>query len=549
MPGVKRIWSDLETAQWQAEEVRKNDAKKATLQALAASWNTQGQPFKTDFLGTYACSNLFAANLARENMGIVVQSDASCPRFTPAPMQRWSEMHILPSWIGKSLQEQKWEAPMPVQAQAFPILLGGRNLIGIAQTGSGKTIAFMLPAVIHASDQRPLAQNDQGPIVLVLAPTRELAVQIAAETEKLTKYSWESRSHPGGLQAVCFYGGGKKWEQLRKFSKNGSHFVVATPGRLLDCIAEGTVSLSRVTYFCLDEADRMLDLGFLGDMEQLNSTIKPDKQMAFFSATWPKAVESLAYKLCTSGQPVTIRVAQAGKESTEALQAREGIIQKVVMIEELEGGRGKDKWARQDAIKKGLLDAHLKQVIASDPTAKVMIFVNDKLFADELSRKLWDEGVPADCIHGGRQQEKRLEILDSFRQGTLRMLVATDVVGRGLDIPNVTHVVVYAMNSVQDYIHRIGRTGRGVNGTGNALVFFEYSPKDPAAAGELVDVLARSGQVVPLELQQIADEVKSGVRVGFHQKWEKWGHSGSNRTIGESGRNNASNGWKGSGRK
>jgi len=229
-------------------------------------------------------------------------------------------------------------------------------------------------------------------------------------------------------------------------------------------------------------------------------------------------VESLAYNLSTSGQPVTIRVTAVGKENTEELTAREGIVQEVVMIEELEG---KNKWGRQDEIKKQMLDEHLKKALALNENAKVMIFVNDKLFADELSKKLWEEGVPADCIHGGRQQEQRLRILDAFRQGTVRVLVATDVVGRGLDIPDVTHVVVYSMNSVQDYIHRIGRTGRGVDGTGHALVFFEYTPKNTCCAGELIGVLERSGQAVPPQLRVIAEEVASGVRKDFYQEKEK----------------------------
>lgn len=526
MPAAKRVWSEFEIQQWKAQEQLQAAEKKAKVDALAAGWNSsQSQPFRRNFLGPSASCDMAAAQLVRQKLGIEIQADAAVQGLTPAPMQSWSEMSMLPAWIEKSLQEHRWEAPMPVQAQSFPILLGGHNLIGIAQTGSGKTIAFMLPAVIHAHDQRPLGDHDQGPIVLVLAPTRELAVQIGEETEKLTKYSWESENE---LWTTCFYGGGKKKDQLYKFSNTGSHFVVATPGRLLDCIAEGSVSLGRVTYFCLDEADRMLDMGFLGDMEQLSSTIRPDKQMAFFSATWPSSVQSLAYNLSTSGQPMTIRVAQPGRENSEVLQARESIHQEVVMIEELEG---RNKWGRQDEIKKQLLDAHLKRVMASDENSKVLIFVNDKIFADELSRKLWDEGVAADCIHGGRQQEKRLEILDCFRQGTVRILVATDVIGRGLDIPNVTHVVVYAMNSVQDYIHRIGRTGRGKDASGHALVFFEYSEKNTAIAGELVDVLKRSKQVVPPELQKIADEVASGVRQDFYSSWG----------------NNGGNGWKSNG--
>jgi len=526
----KRIWSEAETEEWRGEELEKQQAKKRAVEDLAAGWHSQKKTFKADFLGTHAIGDIEVANLARAALGIEIQSDASNQGLTAAPIQSWSELSILPSWIDKSLQEHSWVAPLPVQAQAFPILLGGSNLIGIAQTGSGKTIAFMLPAVIHAHDQRPLAQTDQGPIVMVLAPTRELAVQIGEETEKLAKYSWESPSHPGGLRTTCFYGGGKKWDQLAKFSKEGSHFVVATPGRLLDCIADGSVSLKRVTFFCLDEADRMLDLGFLGDMESLSAGIRPDKQMAFFSATWPKQVETLAYSLCTSGQPVTMRVSQAA--GTETLQAREGIIQEVVVIEEL-------GYRRQDQIKQKLLDAHIKQVLAKDSQAKILIFVNQKYFADELANKLWEDNIHADTIHGGRQQEKRLEVLDDFRKGKMPVLIATDVVGRGLDIPNVTHVVVYSMGDVADYIHRIGRTGRGVNGTGHALVFFEYDSKFSGLAGELVDVLDRSKQPVPEQLQLYADEVKSGKRVDFYKSWETGGGSGEWKSGGDEWKNSS----------
>eukprot|EP00427_Karlodinium_veneficum_P068434 CAMPEP_0169426082 /NCGR_PEP_ID=MMETSP1017-20121227/68904_1 /TAXON_ID=342587 /ORGANISM="Karlodinium micrum, Strain CCMP2283" /LENGTH=671 /DNA_ID=CAMNT_0009535949 /DNA_START=101 /DNA_END=2116 /DNA_ORIENTATION=- len=519
---------------WLAEE----QAKKAAVKDMASTWECfQGPPFRSDFLGRYAPDNVEAANDFRRALGIEVQSDPTSPGLTPAPLQSWSDLPCLPFWMAKSMQEHKWETPMPVQAQAIPILLAGRNLIGIAQTGSGKTVAFMVPAIIQAHDQRSLGQNDKGPIVLVLAPTRELAVQISEEGEKLLKYSYESPSHPGGLRSVCFYGGGKKWDQLKQFTDAGSHIVVATPGRLLDCVGEGYIPLSRVTYFCLDEADRMLDMGFVGDMENLSSTIRPDRQMAFFSATWPKEVQSLAQNLSKSGEPVMIRVLQAGKEHTELLSAKECIHQQVIVVDEPEG-RG--KWDRQDEIKKQLLDTHIKQVLASDTNAKLLIFVNQKTFADELANQLWNDNVRSDTIHGGKKQDLRLAALDNFRKGDTRVLIATDVVGRGLDIPLVSHVVVYSMGSVQDYIHRIGRTGRGKNATGHALVFFEYMPKQPEIAGELVDVLIRSGQVVPPELQLIADEVKSGKREDPYKQW----NSGGNWKSGGSDWNSSGGDWK-----
>lgn len=526
---------------WLAEEA----AKKAAVADMAASWGaTAAPPFRSDFLGRYAPFDVQSAELNRRSLGIEVQSDPTAPGQTPAPIQSWSELGILPSWMGKSLQEHNWHTPMPVQAQAIPILLAGRNLIAIAQTGSGKTVGFMVPAVLHAYDQRPLTENDKGPIVLVLAPTRELAVQISEEGEKLIKYSHESPAHPGGLRSTCFYGGGKKWDQLKTFSGAGSHFVVATPGRLLDCVGEGSIPLNRVTYFCLDEADRMLDMGFLGDMENLSSTIRPDRQMAFFSATWPKEVQSLAHNLAKSGEPVMIRVIQAGREHTEELTARECIHQQVIVIDEPEG---KGKWDAQDEIKRKLLDSHVKQVLGSDPNAKLLIFVNQKTFADELANNLWNDNIYSDTIHGGKKQDKRLEALDSFRRGDTRVLIATDVIGRGLDIPHVTHVVVYSMNSVQDYVHRIGRTGRGKDATGHALVFFEYLPKQPEIAENLIGLLVRSKQVVPPELQRIADEVKAGKREDFWNQSNggNWKSSGSDwKSDWKSNGGDWSNGWK-----
>jgi len=434
---------------------------------------------------------------------------------------------------------------MPIQAQAFPILLAGRNLIGIAQTGSGKTVAFLLPAVIHANVQQPLRRSDPGPIVLVLAPTRELAVQISEEADKLLKYSWESSGHPGGMRSVAFYGGGKKRDQLQNFTFDGSHIVAATPGRLMDFCGEGKVSLQRVTYLCLDEADRMLELGFLGDMQQIGAAIRPERQMAFFSATWPKEVQSLAMGLCLDS-PVMFRVGREGSngianaDDPEALVANKNITQQVVVVDFPEGKdqEGKDKWDKQEAEKKRLLDAHIKAALTEED-AKMIIFVNQKNFADELSDQLWNDGIYVDAIHGGRPQEKRLNSLDMFKKGKLRVLIATDVVGRGVDIPDVSHVVIYSMNGVPDYIHRIGRTARGKGTKGHALVFFEYMPKQAQVAKELIDVLEKADQVVPPELRQIQAEVESGKRYDANKDWNS--SNGSGWSSWKSG-----NSWQGS---
>lgn len=492
---------------------------------MAVDWTkVERQSFRRVFLDG-ACSQMHSSEAAarRASLGIEVEQDPNGGASTPLPLLGFSELSVLPRWVAEALAENKWEKPLPVQAQALPILLSGRNLVGIAQTGSGKTGAFLVPAIVHANDQRPLRWSDPGPIVLVLSPTRELAVQISDEAEKLLRHSSSGLSHPGGLRSCCFYGGGRKGEQLGKFTRDGSHIVVATPGRLLDFCREKKVSLHRVTYLCLDEADRMLDLGFLGDMEYIGAAIRPERQTVFFSATWPKEVQALTGLLCAE-TPVTIRVGrtgdgnkgvyagasggEAGDDDCGGLLAREGITQQVVVIDFPQEAK---PWQKQDEEKRRLLDEHIKMTMAQED-CKMIIFVNQKNFATELSEKLWNDGIQADAIHGGRPQETRLWILDKFRKGETRLLIATDVIGRGLDIPKVSHVVVYAMNGVEDYIHRIGRTGRGKDGTGHALVFFEYSGTQPETAGELIAVLRKSRQPVPPELERIAQEVAAGKR-------------------------------------
>jgi len=524
--------------------------------SIAVDWTkVERQPFRRQFLDPYqqALTRPEDAAAIRAHFSIDIESDPGGVGLTPAPIRSFSELGALPDWIRQALAENRWDTPMPIQSQALPILLSGRNLVGIAQTGSGKTGAFLVPAIVHANDQRPLWRNDPGPIVLVLSPTRELAVQISDEADKLT-YSSRSHAHPDGIRSVCFYGGGRKYEQLKKFTFDGSHIVVATPGRLMDFCREGKVTLQRVTYLCLDEADRMLDMGFRGDMEQIGAAIRPERQTVFFSATWPKEVQALTSELCMDA-PITIRVRKPGSsaagengEDPQALLASESITQEVVVID----FPGEDKpWAKQDDEKRRRLEAHIKSAL-QDPEAKMLVFVNQKGFADELSNKLWEEGVHVDAIHGGKPQETRLWVLDKFRKGETRLLIATDVIGRGLDIPKVSHVVVYSINGIEDYVHRIGRTGRGKDGRGHALVFFEYSGTQPDTARELIGLLQRSKQPVPEELHKIAEEMASGKRWarndsswGGQSSWSSGGGSSGWRGVGWNG-GGSNGGWRGS---
>jgi len=346
-----------------------------------------------------------------------------------------------------------------------------------------------------------------------VAPTRELAVQIADEANKVFDTVDREATR---VNTVAVYGGGDKWKQQRQLQW-GVDIIVATPGRLNDFVDSNVVSLSRVSYFVLDEADRMLDMGFHDEVSSFSQKVKPDRQVLFFSATWAKDVQQLAQGLCRSGsKPVRISYGQASDGTADApkFKARDGIVQQVVVVDHYGVD---DHWEKQEKEKDAFMDRHLREVLAASDEHKILVFVSRKDLADKLSNRLYSEGFKVDAMHGGKSQDNRLWVLDQFRKGELRLLVCTDVLGRGIDIPKVSHVVIHEMGDIEDYIHRIGRTARGQYGKGHALVFFEYWDKGPSLASDLIDVLAASKQQIPSELRRIADEVASGKRKVFDE--------------------------------
>merc|ERR1712137_852684 len=255
----------------------------------------------------------------------------------------------------------------------------------------------------------------------------------------------------------------------------------------------------------------MLEEGFSGEVGTILSAVRSDRQVALFSATWPTSVQELANDILgthrgSEDKPVRIRVGAAPK-AAEALQARESIHQEVVVID-----YPPRDWEKAEEEKSRRMEEHVRKVLSTVSDSKVLVFVNTKVQADALSKKLWKEGFQADSMHGGRSQETRLSVLKQFREGRLRLLVVTDVFARGLDIPAVSHVVIFEMGETQNYIHRIGRTARGVGGCGHALVFFEYWARNPTGAEELISVLERTKQQVPEGLRKIAAEVQEGKR-------------------------------------
>merc|ERR1719166_397945 len=374
-----------------------------------------------------------------------------------------------PDYIMCEVQNAGFAAPTPIQSQGFSISLQGHNMVGIAQTGSGKTCGYLLPGIVHVNHQ-PYLERGDGPIVLVLAPTRELAQQIQEVAQEFGKSS--------KIKNTCLFGGAPKGPQIRDI-ENGCEIVIATPGRLIDILEMNKTNFRRTTYLVLDEADRMLDMGFEPQIRKIIGQIRPDRQVLMWSATWPKEVRRLAEDFLTNYTHINI--------GSQDLHANHNILQIVDVCEE---HQKEEKLAR-------LLDE-----IGCESHNKILIFVETKRKADELTRLMRRDGYPAMCIHGDKQQKERDWVLGEFKNGSTMILVATDVAARGLDVDDVKFVINYDYpNNSEDYIHRIGRTGRK-DRTGTAYTLFTSSngPK----AKDLVEVLAEAKQVINPKLQELA---------------------------------------------
>lgn len=345
----------------------------------------------------------------------------------------FADLNLLPE-IHQALAEVDYTTPTPIQAQAIPHLLDGRDLLGCAQTGTGKTAAFALPILNRLGTER-LRSIPNRPRVLILAPTRELASQIGESFLTYGKFL--------KVRTTVVFGGVGQGRQVQSLNR-GVHVLVATPGRLLDLINQGYIHLDQLQTFVLDEADRMLDMGFLPDLKRIITRLPKERHSLFFSATLPGKVAELAYGLLSN--PVKVEVAP--QSSTVEL-----IEQQVLFVSALEKGR--------------LLDS-----ILNGPTVgKALIFTRTKRGADRLARQLSVHGIRAEAIHGNKSQNARTRTLDMFKSEKLNVLVATDLAARGLDVEGLTHVVNYDLPvEPESYVHRIGRTGRaGASGIAYTL--------------------------------------------------------------------------------
>ena len=335
----------------------------------------------------------------------------------------------------EAVAKQGYTAPTPIQEQAIPHILQGKDLIGIAQTGTGKTAAFVLP-LLQLMSQSPRRIIPRSPRTLVLAPTRELAAQI---DESFATYGSFMR-----FRHTVMFGGVSQVAQVRAVSE-GVDVLVATPGRLLDLMTQGYVILSHLEFLVLDEVDRMLDMGFLADVKRIISKLPTHRQSIFLSATMPQRISELAKTLLR--HPVRVEVAP--QATTVKL-----VQQKILFVDE------------RNKI------AILLELLRHEGLRRVLIFTRTKRRANNVAEMLTDQGIRADAIHGNKSQGQRTRALENFKSGHTRVLVATDIAARGIDVDDISHVINYDLpvDQVDNYVHRIGRTARaGAKGTAYSL--------------------------------------------------------------------------------
>ncbi|GET28342.1 DEAD/DEAH box helicase [Prolixibacter sp. SD074] len=344
--------------------------------------------------------------------------------------------------ILKALAAEGYSKPTPIQEQSIPILLKGRDLLGCAQTGTGKTAAFAIPILQHLYQKRKQDNGQRKIKALIVTPTRELAIQIADSFSTYGRYT--------GIRNTVIFGGVKQGPQVQTL-KRGVDILVATPGRLLDLMNQGYVSLKDIEYSVLDEADQMLDMGFIHDIKKIIAQLPAKRQSLFFSATMPPDIVKLSNKLLGSNpQRVTIQPRQTTAEKVE---------QSVYFVSK----QGKPK-----------LLVHL---LKNESVNSALVFTRTKHGADKIVRILEKAGINAGAIHGNKSQGQRQRALGSFKSGRMGVLVATDIAARGIDVEELSHVINYDLPNIPEtYVHRIGRTGRA-SASGIAMSFCDTEEK------------------------------------------------------------------------
>jgi ATP-dependent RNA helicase RhlE len=359
--------------------------------------------------------------------------------------------------LARSLSEENYHTPTPIQLQAIPPALDGYDVLGCAQTGTGKTAAFALP-ILDELGREPRRATPRRPFALILAPTRELAIQIG---ESLDVYGRHLK-----LRSVVVFGGVKQHAQVRALQQ-GVHILVATPGRLLDLIDQGHIDLKDLEIFVLDEADRMLDMGFMPDIKRILRLLPEDRQSLFFSATLPPKIVELADRLLF--EPVRVSV----KPDARSVDL---ISQTVYWTNQTD---------KQDVLHRVLMAKHVGRTI---------VFTRTKRRANQVGKRLQQAGISTATIHGNKSQAARQRALQDFRDDHIQVLVATDVAARGIDVDGITHVINFDVPvDPESYVHRIGRTGRA-GADGIAITFCTADQH-----GELRDIERQIGMQIPVD--------------------------------------------------
>ncbi|EES14464.1 DEAD-box ATP-dependent RNA helicase 42 [Sorghum bicolor] len=414
----------------------------------------------------------------------------------PKPIKTWLQSGQT-SKLLDTIKKLGFEKPMPIQAQALPVIMSGRDCIGVAKTGSGKTLAFLLPMLRHVKDQPPVAPGD-GPVGLIVAPTRELVVQIYLDIKKFSKVL--------GISCVAVYGGSGVAQQISEL-KRGAEIVVCTPGRMIDilCTSNGKITnLRRVTFLVMDEADRMFDMGFEPQITRIIQNIRRDRQTVLFSATFPRQVEMLARKVLI--KPVEIQVggrSVVNKDITQVVEVRPES-ERFLRLLELLG-----KWCDK---------------------GKILVFVHTQDKCDSLLKNLFQHGYQCLSLHGGKDQADRESTVADFKSNICSLLIATSVAARGLDVKELELVVNYDVpNHYEDYVHRVGRTGRAGR-KGSAVTFI--SEEEERYAPDLVKALELSEQTVPDDLKALADRFMAKVKQGT-ERTHGTGYGGSGFKFNE----------------
>jgi len=410
-------------------------------------------------------------NAFRKKMAILIDGDDM-----PPPCKRFSEMRFPPP-ILRTLAKKGIQRPTPIQMQGIPAVLSGRDMIGIAFTGSGKTLVFTLPMVmlaLRAEMKLPLVRGE-GPVGMIMSPSRELAKQTWEITCQFTS-QLEAEGYPK-LNTLLSIGGIKQ-----DTFQGGLHMVVATPGRLLDNLNKKRINLDNCKYLCLDEADRLIDLGFEEDIRQVFDHFKFQRQTVLFSATMPKKIQEFA--LSALVRPVVVNVGRAGAANLDVIQEVE--------------------YVKPEAKVMYLLECLQKTA------PPVLVFASNQGDVDDIHEYLLLKGVDAVAIHGGKDQADRTAAIEAFKVGAKDVLVATDVASKGLDFPDIQHVINYDMpKEIEDYVHRIGRTGRSGK-TGVATTFINREV-DETTLLDLKHLLEEAKQKIPPVLMTL-DDPSEGVR-------------------------------------